>query len=223
MKYFNKRTLAPLLTLMCLLLGACETLAESQQRDLLMSMNQALASGKPIFDCACLDSLDRKIVRSWYPPKDGSNRIQIAFKTTRNGEASVVRIVKSSGFSMCDSAAIRAIDKRPLLYVPTGDAYLVFDFDFSQGHPRGTSIVLAPDKQAPPVVFVKSETEFNSGTRRAYSFPHTALNNDGVLHVLDGKFAAAEKCFEDASKVDPSYEPAAHNLKWVRSHKKIDQ
>jgi hypothetical protein len=223
MRSFNKRTLAPLLTLMCLFLGTCATLAESEQRDLLMSMNQALASGKPIFDCACLDSLDRKIVRSWYPPKDGSNRIQIAFKTTRNGEASVVRIVKSSGFSLCDSAAIRAIDKRPLLYVPTGDAYLVFDFDFSQGHPRGTSIVLAPDKQSPPVVFVKGDTELNSGTRRAYSFTKTALNNDGVLHVLDGKFDAAEKCFEEASKLDSSYEPAAHNLKWVRSHKKIDQ
>lgn len=116
---------------------------------------------------------------------------------------------------------MRAIEKRKFFYVPTDEAELVFDFNFVRMHPRGVSIVLPPYKQEPAVVFVKSKYESEAALTHPGCLEHTAINNDGIVYLLNGNFAAAEKSFEEANKIDPSYEPAVHNLNWVRERKKL--
>ncbi len=218
MKTIWSRQISIVLSLIFTLCSQSSLPAESVRSKLVVAITEAVRSGKPIFDLACLD---RMIARSWLPPKDGSSHIEIAFRTAKSGEAMVTRLVRSSGFALCDEAALRAILGKRFFYIPTGDAEVIFDFTITEGHPRGCSIVLPTSSDyLVPVTFVKSEYESIPGVNRADCFSHTELNNKGVIDILEGNLSAAEESFAEANRRDPVYKPSVYNLERIRSMKR---
>jgi len=55
--------------------------------------------------------LRRKIRRNWYPPKDFGKSIQVEFSLHHDGHISNLKITHSSGSSIGDQTAIKAITK----------------------------------------------------------------------------------------------------------------
>ncbi len=175
--------------------------------NLILDMKTALANSKPIYDCA---GLDHAIRRVWpakcRPCNEPSRHAVVAFKVGKTAEPYDIRLVRSAGTPACDRIDQQAIQDAKLFFIPTGDAEVVFDFNFVPGtyRPRGSAIVLAPGKQDPPVIFVQHSGSF-----------HRQFNNEGVSQLLDGDYPAAQHSFEESLKCDSTYEPAAHNLKLV--------
>ena len=54
--------------------------------------------------------LQRRVKRSWFPPKGNeSKRVVVVFKIDRNGNMSNLRLEKSSGLAIADTAALKAV------------------------------------------------------------------------------------------------------------------
>jgi TonB family protein len=85
---------------------------------------------------AYLAEMQKRIKRAWYPPKGNeSKRIMVSFRISRNGTVSDINLVKSSGLTIADDAAIAAIETvSPLPQLPAGspDSIQVkFSFDYN--------------------------------------------------------------------------------------------
>jgi protein TonB len=69
-------------------------------------------------------SLQRRIKSRWYPTKiQNSNRVQVTFKISLDGELSGLKIERSSGIASVDQAALKAVqDAAPFPPLPPGSA-----------------------------------------------------------------------------------------------------
>lgn len=198
--------------------------AEDQSVQLIVDMKTALASDKPIYDCGCFDKLTRLVKRNWMPPKTQVNyKVVVSFKISESGETTNIRLERSSGMSLSDSAALKAIQNTKLDYVPLEHAKITFNFGFvPSAGTVGPTVVQMLYEPAPPVVYVKSLYESIPGVFHGDCFEHTDLNNQGIVELLKGqKFRAAE-LFAQASVSNPHYQPAIHNLAIVRQSVQSD-
>jgi protein TonB len=80
--------------------------------------------------------LQRRIKKAWFPPKgQESMRVMVIFKVSKNGELSALRLQKSSGSSLADQAALKAVqDAAPFRPLPAGapeDVDIQFTFDYN--------------------------------------------------------------------------------------------
>jgi len=90
----------------------------------------------PVDFAAYMGDLQRRIKRSWFPPKDTeSKRIEVVFKIHKGGELTDLRILKSCGFASADEAALRAVQNAaPFRSLPQGapeNIDIQFTFDYS--------------------------------------------------------------------------------------------
>ncbi|HEY9788385.1 MAG TPA: energy transducer TonB [Candidatus Obscuribacterales bacterium] len=84
--------------------------------------------------------LQRKIKRQWYPPKSlEPKRVTVLFKVYADGRLSDLRLEHSSGSSVSDHAALRAVEKSaPFSPLPAGspekvDIQFTFDYNVFSG------------------------------------------------------------------------------------------
>lgn len=80
--------------------------------------------------------LQRRIKRAWFPPKGPSTKqVKVHFQIGRNGSLSQLKIFKSSGDSLSDQAALRAVENAaPFRALPAGspeDVDIEFTFDYN--------------------------------------------------------------------------------------------
>lgn len=81
-------------------------------------------------------ALQQRIKRAWFPPKDmSSKRITVVFKVSRDGTLSHLRVVRTCGLQIADSAALRAVESAaPFASLPLGAPSQVdieFTFDYN--------------------------------------------------------------------------------------------
>ncbi len=88
--------------------------------------------------------LQRRIKRSWFPPKgQESKRVVVVFKIHGGGELSHLRLEHSSGMSIADQAALKAVENAaPFRPLPNGapedvDIQFTFDYNVFGGGGRG--------------------------------------------------------------------------------------
>ena len=88
--------------------------------------------------------LQRRIKRAWFPPKGNeSKRVVVVFKVHTNGTMSNLRIVTSSGVSIADQAALKAVQNAaPFRPLPSGapsdvDIQFTFDYNVFKGGGKG--------------------------------------------------------------------------------------
>ena len=91
--------------------------------------------------------LQRRIKRSWFPPKlPSSKKTIVIFKIHQNGELSNLRIQRSSGDSSSDQAALKAVeDAAPFKTLPkysedTIDVQFTFDYNLYSGGSGGSGV-----------------------------------------------------------------------------------
>lgn len=80
--------------------------------------------------------LQRKIRQNWLPPKDArSKRVEVLFSINRDGTMANLKITRSSGSSMADQAALRAVRNsarfRPLPKYSPSSVDVKFTFDYN--------------------------------------------------------------------------------------------
>lgn len=80
--------------------------------------------------------LQRRIRRQWFPPHNGrSNKVRAIFTVHKDGQISNLRLLVSSGLSVSDQAALKAIETAaPLRPLPRGAGESVdieFTFDYN--------------------------------------------------------------------------------------------
>ncbi len=90
----------------------------------------------PVDFGAYMGDLQRRIKRSWFPPKAyESKKVEVIFKIHKGGELSDLRILKSCGFASADEAALRAVQNAaPFRSLPQGapeNIDIQFTFDYS--------------------------------------------------------------------------------------------
>lgn len=78
-----------------------------------------------------LKDSQRRIKRNWYPPHH-ARTVTVQFRIHEHGDVSNVRILKSSGMSFADTAALQAVtNAAPFRGLPQGaNAYEDFKFTF---------------------------------------------------------------------------------------------
>ncbi|MBN9394023.1 MAG: TonB family protein [Candidatus Melainabacteria bacterium] len=81
-------------------------------------------------------ALQQRIKRAWFPPKDmSSKRITVVFKVSRDGTLSNLRVVRTCGLQIADSAALKAVESAaPFASLPLGAPSQVdieFTFDYN--------------------------------------------------------------------------------------------
>lgn len=96
----------------------------------------SIAAKKDIDFGPYMNDLQRRIKRSWRPPRGNeSKRVIVVFKIGKNGELSNLQIKKGSGFQPSDSAALLAIQNAaPFARLPEGAPSSVdieFTFDYN--------------------------------------------------------------------------------------------
>jgi TonB family protein len=84
--------------------------------------------------------LQRRIKRAWFPPKgEESKKVVVGFKVSRTGQLSRLRLCTSSGSTLADQAALKAVENAaPFHNLPEGandtnDIYFSFDHDVFTG------------------------------------------------------------------------------------------
>lgn len=80
--------------------------------------------------------MQKRIRKSWFPPPGNESKvITLKFKVSAHGEVSSIRLVKSSGLSIADNAAITAVkNASPFSNLPAGandPTEVKFNFDYS--------------------------------------------------------------------------------------------
>lgn len=83
-----------------------------------------------------MSALQQRIKRAWFPPKDTtSKRITVTFKVARDGTLTNLRVVRTSGLQIADSAALKAVESAaPFANLPSGAPEQVdieFTFDYN--------------------------------------------------------------------------------------------
>lgn len=92
---------------------------------------------KPDIDFApYMADLQRRIKRAWFPPKHfESKRIVVEFKTLSDGTVKDLKLIQSSGDSLTDEYALRAVTSAsPFPVLPTGapeEVSIQFTFDYN--------------------------------------------------------------------------------------------
>jgi TonB family protein len=97
-----------------------------------------LAGKDPDFS-AFMARLQQMIKRAWYPPRDAQTKtVRVMFKVHTNGELSSLRISRSSGNSVADQAALKAVENAaPFGHLPENSPENVdieFTFDYNVLH-----------------------------------------------------------------------------------------
>lgn len=89
--------------------------------------------------------LQRRIKRAWFPPKGNeSKRVKVVFKVHRDGQMTNLRMVTSSGLTIADAAALKAVENAaPFRPLPSGapddvDIEFTFDYNVFNGGGHGT-------------------------------------------------------------------------------------
>jgi TonB family protein len=89
--------------------------------------------------------LQRRIKRQWFPPKGNeSKRVKVVFKVHRDGQMSNLRMLVSSGLTIADQAALKAVENAaPFRNLPDGapddvDIEFTFDYNVFNGGGHGT-------------------------------------------------------------------------------------
>ncbi len=111
---------------------------------------QAVKSAAPIAAQEDVDfgpymaDLQRRVRRAWFPPSGKeSKRVVVIWKVHRDGNASNIRIDRSSGNVDCDKAAAQAVENAaPFHALPSGSPNLVdiqFTFDYNVFQTGGKS------------------------------------------------------------------------------------
>ncbi len=83
-----------------------------------------------------MSELQRRIKKQWFPPKGNeSKRVTVRFKVHKNGDVASVKLEQSSGLSICDDAAVAAVENAaPFAPLPTGapeEVEIKFTFDYN--------------------------------------------------------------------------------------------
>jgi TonB family protein len=91
-----------------------------------------------------MEELQRRIKRSWFPPRaPESKKVIVVFTIHLNGELSNVHVLHSSGDHVSDEAAVRAVEHAaPFMPLPrysddTIDVQFTFDYNLFTGHSSG--------------------------------------------------------------------------------------
>ncbi|MBX9689706.1 MAG: TonB family protein [Candidatus Obscuribacterales bacterium] len=102
--------------------------------------DQAKAAKDPDFTQFMIE-LQRKIKRSWFPPKEyQSRRVKVLFKVHQNGQLSNLRVTQSSDVAVADQAALNAVESAaPFRHLPDGapenvDIEFTFDYNVFSAH-----------------------------------------------------------------------------------------
>lgn len=77
---------------------------EHRSTDSRSNQNERYSRAMRVYKC----DLEHRIKRRWFPPKDGSPAV-VRFSLSRNGEASNVSLLISSGETFSDQAALNAV------------------------------------------------------------------------------------------------------------------
>jgi len=80
--------------------------------------------------------LQARIKRNWFPPKIGrTKRVKVIFNISRDGQLSRLRLVQTSGLTISDQAAFKAVEAAaPFMPLPKGapaDVDIEFTFDYN--------------------------------------------------------------------------------------------
>ncbi|MBX9722732.1 MAG: TonB family protein [Candidatus Obscuribacterales bacterium] len=83
-----------------------------------------------------MQEIQRRIKRSWFPPKDmQKRRVKVMFKVHTSGDMSNLRISDSSGFAVADQAALKAVEAAaPFHHLPAyspENVDIEFTFDYN--------------------------------------------------------------------------------------------
>lgn len=79
-----------------------------------------------------LKELNRRIKRKWSPPRGESRKTEVLFRIKKTGQLASLRILKSSGDTNCDEAAITAIaQSAPFHALPIDYSYNYLDVHYS--------------------------------------------------------------------------------------------
>jgi TonB family protein len=83
-----------------------------------------------------MEDVSKRIKRAWFPPKGNeSKRVKVAFHVARDGQASNLHIILSSGLPEADAAALKAVENasplRPLPADAPDDVNIEFNFDYN--------------------------------------------------------------------------------------------
>jgi periplasmic protein TonB len=91
-----------------------------------------------------MEELQRRIKRSWFPPRaPESKKVIVVFTIHRDGELSNVHILRSSGDHLSDEAAVKAVEHAaPFMPLPkfsdeTVDVQFTFDYNLFTGRSSG--------------------------------------------------------------------------------------
>jgi TonB family protein len=84
--------------------------------------------------------VQKRIKRFWFPPRGNeSKKVVVIFQIFANGTTKNLRLLRSSGLSTADAAALKAVEMAsPLLALPTGapnnvDMEFTFDYNTCNG------------------------------------------------------------------------------------------
>ena len=158
--------------------------------------------------------LQRRIKKNWFPPKvSESKKITVTFKIHRMGELSDLKLVTSSGVSIADSAALKAVENAaPFRPLPEGSKEIEdvsFRFDYTEfgvmsSSPNGNAV--APSGPDP-------NTLVNSWTRVVASKP-TPENYIQLAkaYVYAGDKQRAIATCQKILKTTPNFKPALDQL-----------
>lgn len=158
--------------------------------------------------------LQRRIKKNWFPPKvSESKKIVVMFKVHRMGELSDLKLITSSGISIADRAALKAVENAaPFLPLPEGSKEaedIQFRFDYSAFGVIGTtpsSTAAAPSGPDP-------NTLVNSWVRVVASkpTPENSLQLAKAYAYAGDKQKAIATC-QKILKASPNFKPALEQL-----------
>lgn len=105
----------------------------------------SVAAAKDVDFGPYMADLQRRIKRQWFPPKGNeSKRVKVVFKVHRDGQMSNLRMLVSSGLTIADQAALKAVENAaPFRNLPDGapddvDIEFTFDYNVFNGGGHGT-------------------------------------------------------------------------------------
>lgn len=104
---------------------------------------------------AFLENTKRKIKRKWFPPACSPNSITVQFTLNHAGAVSNLKVTNSSGLSMADEAAKKAVlNAQPFSKLPTGadpteEFRFHFDYRAFEANNSAINLINKPASQPP--------------------------------------------------------------------------
>ncbi|HMX47860.1 MAG TPA: energy transducer TonB, partial [Candidatus Obscuribacter sp.] len=106
--------------------------------------DRSIAARKDVDFGPYMADLQRRIKRAWFPPKGNeSKRVKVIFKVHKDGQMTNLRMLISSGLTIADQAALKAVENAaPFRPLPDGapddvDIEFTFDYNVFNGGGRG--------------------------------------------------------------------------------------